>query len=908
MKKIPILLIFIIAFQITSPSFLWCQNSKSFAQSSLAEKIYLQLDNEVYTTNKTIWFKAIIANAALNNPTFSSGILYVDLINSNKEIIDSKILKIENGIGNGFFELNRNYVEGIYLIRAYTEWNKNFNSDFVFSKYVGLYNEIPNQDSLKVIQNIRVIDTSENELQLKADIYPQVKDKNYNDRKLKIIKIQDGIIDTLILKKKIDEKYVFDNSVPKNIKQVQLKLLVNNKEFNILNFSPESNYLDVQFFPESGKLIHGLSNRIGFKGIGVDGKGQYIEGAILNNTNNKVAEFRSNSLGMGSFVLRNLDSLSSYRAVIKSKSNLNDLVIPLPKVFTQGVIMNVSKENNNINVFVNSSDKTNQNISLKATCRGYVYFNEEVNLDNGSFKYIIPNSSIPTGIIVLTLFDENNIPMAERLVFNEQEESKVVITANLPKKEYQQREKVKLDIILSSLKGVSNSSNLSVLVINKQQFNGLQQIRENILSYFLVSSDLKGSIDNPGAYFTDKNQLNIDDLLLTQGWSSYKYKKIYDNFKYELEPGLRVSGVVNTNDSKIEKSNLELMLMTFGEKRALYTKKINVPGSFNFELDDMYGSDKDIIIQLVDPPNDKKKYTIALNKRSETPVYYNDLANSIAVDSIVSKVITENRYQKNRAEEFNFSNFGRTILDEVIIDGYKMTPLREKNFNIYGKPNLVISGNEIIEKEKDWSYGLYSVLRSGFGDKINISRLRNRDLVAKSYNGNPTLIVVDDIPVVQQFIPLIQNISIDQVLSFELIDEARNFTNLYPQVYPESTPPYPIDGSVIVIYTKKGKGLFGALGNAKNQVTLKSIPVFSIEKEFYSPKYSIDDSYEIPNLDLRAPLYWNPEMKTNKDGKVELEFYNSDITGEFLIIIESISNSGQLGYKCIDYSVKEAKN
>lgn len=40
------------------------QEQKTITHNSLAEKIYLQLDSEVYTTDNTIWFKAILANAA----------------------------------------------------------------------------------------------------------------------------------------------------------------------------------------------------------------------------------------------------------------------------------------------------------------------------------------------------------------------------------------------------------------------------------------------------------------------------------------------------------------------------------------------------------------------------------------------------------------------------------------------------------------------------------------------------------------------------------------------------------------------------------------------------------------------------------------------------------------------------
>ena len=76
------------------------QESEKYSHNSLAEKIYLELDNEVYTNNKTIWFKAIVTNATTHETNLSSGVLYVELIDSNKYIVDTKIIKLKGGIGS----------------------------------------------------------------------------------------------------------------------------------------------------------------------------------------------------------------------------------------------------------------------------------------------------------------------------------------------------------------------------------------------------------------------------------------------------------------------------------------------------------------------------------------------------------------------------------------------------------------------------------------------------------------------------------------------------------------------------------------------------------------------------------------------------------------------------------------
>ena len=63
------------------------------SNASFAEKIYLQFDRTLYTNGDTIWFKCIIANASEHLPSLLSGVLYVELIDANKTILQKKIIK-----------------------------------------------------------------------------------------------------------------------------------------------------------------------------------------------------------------------------------------------------------------------------------------------------------------------------------------------------------------------------------------------------------------------------------------------------------------------------------------------------------------------------------------------------------------------------------------------------------------------------------------------------------------------------------------------------------------------------------------------------------------------------------------------------------------------------------------------
>ena len=89
----------------------WSQEFEAATSEVSPEKIYLQLDRQVYANDKIIWFKSIVTNAADHAPTQLSGILYVEFIGPNKKVLEKKLIKLEKGLGNGFFKLNRSKIK-----------------------------------------------------------------------------------------------------------------------------------------------------------------------------------------------------------------------------------------------------------------------------------------------------------------------------------------------------------------------------------------------------------------------------------------------------------------------------------------------------------------------------------------------------------------------------------------------------------------------------------------------------------------------------------------------------------------------------------------------------------------------------------------------------------------------------
>jgi len=112
------------------------------------EKVYLLLNKDQFAAGDNIWFKAFVFDA-YSRSTISTT-LFVELYDSNKKLIDKKLIPLYNSEGEGNFVLPDDLKENTYYIRAYTTWMTNFSEDFQFIKPIVVYN--PNSPE-KLVQN-----------------------------------------------------------------------------------------------------------------------------------------------------------------------------------------------------------------------------------------------------------------------------------------------------------------------------------------------------------------------------------------------------------------------------------------------------------------------------------------------------------------------------------------------------------------------------------------------------------------------------------------------------------------------------------------------------------------------------------------------------------------------------------
>lgn len=103
------------------------------------QKIYLHTDRDFYFYGDTLWFASYLVNGQTHILSLGKCNLYVELIDTSGIIFQKDIFPIDNGTSQGYFSFtDESFKEGTYLLRAYTDYLKNFGDDSFYKKTIKL--------------------------------------------------------------------------------------------------------------------------------------------------------------------------------------------------------------------------------------------------------------------------------------------------------------------------------------------------------------------------------------------------------------------------------------------------------------------------------------------------------------------------------------------------------------------------------------------------------------------------------------------------------------------------------------------------------------------------------------------------------------------------------------------------
>jgi hypothetical protein len=132
---------------------------ENYSSNHLEEKLFLHTDKTVYLSNEICWFKIYNVDGFFNLPLSISSIAYVEILDKQSKAVLQEKVDLQNGSGEGSIKILGKIASGNYILRADTNWMKNYSSEFFFQKNITIINTdkeqgaastIPVQDELKI--------------------------------------------------------------------------------------------------------------------------------------------------------------------------------------------------------------------------------------------------------------------------------------------------------------------------------------------------------------------------------------------------------------------------------------------------------------------------------------------------------------------------------------------------------------------------------------------------------------------------------------------------------------------------------------------------------------------------------------------------------------------------------------
>lgn len=630
---------------------------------------------------------------------------------------------------------------------------------------------------------------------------------------------------------------------------------------------------DVQFFPEGGNLIYGLPSRVAFRVVNQEGKGVDFSGVILDSDNDTITVFSPHKFGLGSFTFIP-QRTSTYRAIIRFGDG-ELMTYEIPEPLETGYTLQVNDTNRNmISVKVYSKVNSGTNVYLFAHAKHIVKVTQVGIIRNNQCLFLLDRNQLGDGIIHLTVFNDQLFPVCERLYFNGISKE-LLVNVEVDKPDYKSREKVIISIMTTDSLGEPIKSNLSVAVYKIDSLVDTEH--QTITTYLKITSDLAGNIENPGFYFEGDNSIKhreaIDNLMLTHGWRRFRWKSILGE-EYKIESlrhivelrGHLIRGVLSKEESEEPISGAHVYFSVPHIQQSGISKT-NDNGEFLFDV--RYYGKRKIVLQTDQPQHVKllspystqfsNNYQFSeLSLKSDVKIRLN----ARSIYSQVHNAFTKGAKQIQMLDQAVLPFFGQPER-EYLLDDYTRFPTLEEVLREY-VPEIAVRKNKGVYKQ------------------VVIDPSTNLGFI------NEPFILLDGTPILD--VNRLMNIDPRQIRALQVVNKKYFYAGLS------------FDG--LISYTSYNSDLGGY------EITsgiMTEYEIFNAEREFFSPVYDIVSKQTSQVPDTRTLLYWNPDVKVKQDGAKKLEFFSSDLSGTFKVVIHGITSQGFTGSTSITFNVIRIK-
>ena len=700
------------------------------------------------------------------------------------------------------------------------------------------------------------------------NLYCVIIDANNKVVKSKLVKMEEGFANNVFA---IDSSFTTGSYTfkaytnwMKNFNQMDaflekfqvLDAEANNENENVA----DQNNIDVQFLPEGGNLINDVKTTVGVivknaKGLGVPD----LEGNIYDSDNRLIEKFQTNLVGIGRFLLTPKIG-KNYRAEILH--NGKTLHFKIDNIKSKGISISVSPIKDKLGVDFRTNQETLNEIEdgkfNLVVHNGHNYFVVHIDLADISNLKIVDKSMLFSGMNILTLLNQDFKPILERMYFN-YDGINTVNTEEFDFKTVNDSTFINIPVIGLS-ESIPKETNISVSILPYKTKS--DKYHHNIISYNYLQPYLKSYIENAKYYFTEidrKKKYELDNLLITQGWSSYDWNLI---FKNKVEPIHPFEDGIVLKANETTKQDQKYVLFPL---KANGSVTIDLPESKAYFLVNKLYPEKDEVISI--GALDKKGKTnpaklYAQFFPSKIPDYYYNFE-ALETPSLTASEIRESQFALPFLEKTQ-------VLEEVIVEANKKDVKIEKLKN-----DMMSDFYEIDEGIRRSNVSLATYINTfvpefSVNESSGTFRINGRNPFSIRAQGSP-VIYLDDM--------LINDLDYFFAFNMNIVDY------------------------ITVNARGLGEGFLGANGVIKIYTSLDFIKKtqkpsfqkfdialsFSKAKKYYAPKYK---SYNDDFYSAYGVIDWVPNAKVDNNGNLNFTVFNPSKNDLKINIEGYIGNKG----------------
>lgn len=824
------------------------------------EKLYLHLDKPFYGAGEKIWFKGYLVNATTHQDNSQSNFIITELINRSDSIVERKKIRRDSLGFHNAFTLPATLPAGDYYLRGYSNWMLNEDPDFFFSRNIKIGNSIDNT----IVSSIEYQQEDDTHYTAKIKFTSNVQ-AVFENTTIKYLYLENGKIKNKG-KKKTDENGWISISLP-DLKSPAARRIevefddpqyIYKRTFYLPVFT---NDFDVKFFPEGGALLSIPHQNVAFKVQGADGFSKEVEGFLFNSKGDTLTNFRSEHNGMGIFTMNPVDN-ETYYVTARTNDSITKR-FDLPAIEPKGISIAMSHYKQEIRYEIQKTETTEwpQKLFLLAHTRGKLAILQPINPERTFGK--MNDSLFTEGITHFMLIDQQGNALSERLVFvPDHKPNQWQITADQPT--YGKREKVSLQIAAKDNEGNPVEGTFSVSITDRKSIQP-DSLADNILSNLLLTSDLKGYVEDPAYYFLNQDARtlrSIDYLMMTHGWRRHKIENVLRtpslNFTNYIEKGQTISGrIMGFFGANVKKGPIcvlapkyNIIATTETDEKGQFIVNTSFRDSTTFLVQARTKKGFAGVDILMDPP----QYPVATHKAP----YFNGAATFME------------DYLMNTRDQYYMEGGMRVYnLKEVTVTAKRERP---------SSKSIYTGGINTYTVEEDRLQG-YGQTAFDAASRLPSVTITNGSEIHIRNNSEPAIIVIDDI-VYEDASDILKDIQVSDMSSISLLRGA-DAVILGPRA----------SGGAVVITLKDPRNL--PARPAQGIITYTPLG-YSESVEFYHPTYDTPEKKNAQRSDFRSTVYWNPELRLDAEGKATIEYYTPDSTAPEDIIIEGVDKNGKV--------------